>query len=173
MVRPYLAALLAVAGISYAGSPCYSVESPAGPQRLARPNLVFILADDLGYGDLGCYGCPDMRTPRLDRLAKEGVLLTDCYSNGSVCSPTRAALMTGRYQQRIGLEWAVGYQVPGEGLPPGETSIASVIRDAGYATAMSGKWHLGYSPGWRPNDHGFDRFFGSLGGNIHYSQQSK
>jgi arylsulfatase A-like enzyme len=135
-----------------------------------RPNVVLILADDLGYGDLSCYGCPDLRTPRLDRLAQQGVLLTDCYSNASVCSPTRAALMTGRYQQRIGLEWAVYYQVGAEGLPPGETSIAQMIRHAGYATAMSGKWHLGYDAGWTPNDHGFEHFLGSLGGNIHYFQ---
>ena len=134
------------------------------------PNIVLILADDLGYGDLSCYGCPDIDTPKLDRLAQQGVLLTDCYSNGSVCSPTRAALLTGRYQQRIGLEWAVYYQAHGEGLPPREKSVARMIRDAGYATAMAGKWHLGYDDGWTPNDHGFDRFFGSLGGNIHYFQ---
>ena len=132
------------------------------------PNIVFIMADDLGYGDLSCYGAPDIDTPQLDRLATEGVLLTDCYSNGSVCSPTRAALMTGRYQQRIGLEWAVSYQVFGEGLPPEEKSIARLIRDAGYATAMVGKWHLGYDLDRRPVYHGFERFFGLLGGNHHY-----
>jgi len=132
--------------------------------------MVFMLADDLGYGDLGCYGATDIKTPRLDRLAREGVLLTDCYANGSVCSPTRAALMTGRYQQRIGLEWAVYYGVHGEGLPPQEKSIASMIRDAGYATAMVGKWHLGYDRNRGPNHHGFQRFFGLLGGNHHYFQ---
>ena len=132
------------------------------------PNIVFMLADDLGYGDLGCYGAGDIDTPHLDRLATEGVLLTDCYSNGSVCSPTRAALMTGRYQQRIGLEWAVSYQIFGEGLPPKEESIARMIHDAGYATAMVGKWHLGYDLDRRPVHHGFGRFFGLLGGNHHY-----
>ncbi|MHC4403483.1 MAG: sulfatase-like hydrolase/transferase [Planctomycetota bacterium] len=136
--------------------------------RPERPNIVFLLADDLGYGDLGCYGAEDVQTPRLDRLAEEGVLLTDCYANASICSPTRAALMTGRYQQRIGLEWAVYYQVRGEGLPPEEKSIAEMIRERGYATAMVGKWHLGYDPEWAPNHHGFDRFFGLLGGNHHY-----
>ena len=141
---------------------------PVMGESSPRPNIVFILADDLGYGDLGCYGAPDIDTPRLDRLATEGVLLTDCYSNGSVCSPTRAALMTGRYQQRIGLEWAVSYQVFGEGLPPQEKSIARLIRDAGYATAMVGKWHLGYDLDRRPVYHGFERFFGLLGGNHHY-----
>ena len=132
--------------------------------------MVFILADDLGYGDLGCYGATDVKTPRLDRLAREGVLMTDCYANGSVCSPTRAALMTGRYQQRIGLEWAVYYGVHGEGLPPEEKSIARMIRDAGYATAMVGKWHLGYDRNRGPNHHGFQHFFGLLGGNHHYFQ---
>ncbi len=132
-----------------------------------RPNLVFILADDLGYGDLGCYGCPDIRTPRLDQLAAEGVRFTDAYSSGSVCSPTRAAFITGRYQQRIGLEWAVYYDVPEEGLPPQETSLATMLRNAGYFTAMAGKWHLGYGD-WNPTRHGFDRFFGMLGGNVHY-----
>jgi arylsulfatase A-like enzyme len=91
--------------------------SAADFARTSRPNLVFILADDLGYGDLACYGAPDVRTPNLDRLASEGVRLTDCYANESVCSPTRAAFMTGRYQQRIGLEWAVYYGVHGQGLP--------------------------------------------------------
>jgi len=146
-----------------------ATEALCGESRRA-PNVVLILTDDLGYGDLSCYGCPDIDTPKLDRLAQQGVLLTDCYSNGSICSPTRAALMTGRYQQRIGLEWAVYYQAYGEGLPPEEKSVARIIRDAGYATAMAGKWHLGYDDGWAPNDHGFDRFFGSLGGNIHYFQ---
>lgn len=143
----------------------YSDNAAAAEQH--RPNLVFILADDLGYGDLGCYGCPDIRTPRLDRLAAEGVRFTDAYSNGSVCSPTRAAFMTGRYQQRIGLEWAVFYDVPEEGLPPQETSLATMLRKAGYFTAMSGKWHLGYGD-WNPTRHGFDRFIGMLGGNVHY-----
>jgi arylsulfatase A len=141
---------------------------PAPSHTPERPNLIFILADDLGYGDLGCFGATDINTPRLDCLAREGVLLTDCYANASVCSPTRAALMTGRYQQRIGLEWAVSYQIRGEGLPPREKSIAQMIREAGYATAMVGKWHLGYDPDWAPNHHGFDRFFGLLGGNHHY-----
>jgi arylsulfatase A-like enzyme len=132
-----------------------------------RPNLVFILADDLGYGDLGCYGSPDIRTPRLDRLAADGVRFTDAYASGSICSPTRAASMTGGYQQRIGLEWAVYYDVPEEGLPPQETSLATMLSKAGYFTAMSGKWHLGYGD-WNPTRHGFHRFFGMLGGNVHY-----
>lgn len=133
-----------------------------------RPNVVFILADDLGYGDVGCFGATDIHTPNIDRLAAEGVRLTSNYSNSAICSPTRAAFMTGRYFQRLGLEWAVWYQAPGEGLPPEEVSLASMMKAAGYRTALSGKWHLGYENGWRPNQHGFDHFFGCLGGNVNY-----
>ena len=134
-----------------------------------RPNVVFILADDLGYGDLGCYGAPDIRTPNLDRLAKSGVRMTDFHSNGPVCTPTRCALMTGRYQQRVGgLEWAIHPGVKRLGLPGGEPTIADRLKAAGYATAMSGKWHLGYTPDRAPNAHGFDRFFGLLSGNHDY-----
>ncbi|NOX55545.1 MAG: sulfatase-like hydrolase/transferase [Planctomycetes bacterium] len=155
-------------GFVLAGFGAVAARTAACGAEVDRPNLVFILADDLGYGDLGCYGAPDIRTPRLDRLAAEGILLTDCYANGSICSPTRAALMTGRYQQRIGLEWAVFYGVHKQGLPPQEKSLARMLRDAGYATAMAGKWHLGYDRDWGPNHHGFQRFFGLLGGNHHY-----
>lgn len=143
-------------------------ESTSAANRNDATNVVFILADDLGYGDVGTFGCPDIETPHLDRLAAEGVKLTSNYSNSAVCSPTRAAFITGRYFQRVGLEWAVWYQAPGEGLPPQEVSLATMLKQAGYATAMSGKWHLGYGDGWRPMQHGFDRFFGCLGGNINY-----
>ena len=135
----------------------------------SRPNIVFILADDLGYGDLSCYGCPDIRTPNLDRLATQGVRLTDFYANGPVCTPTRCGLMTGRYQQRLGgMEWAIHPHSDWLGLPEGEKTIAQLMREAGYATAMSGKWHLGHVPASRPNRHGFERFFGLLGGNHNY-----
>jgi arylsulfatase A-like enzyme len=134
----------------------------------APPHLVFILADDLGYGDLGCYGCPDIRTPHLDRLAREGTRLTDGYANAPVCSPTRAAFVTGRYQQRIPLEDALYYQEQGRGLPLSGGNLAWDLKRQGYATALIGKWHLGYDAGRRPNDQGFDRFFGLLGGNHHY-----
>ncbi len=136
------------------------------PAAAEKPNVVFILADDLGYGDLGCYGCPDIRTPNLDRLAKDGVRLTDFYANAMVCTPTRCALMTGRYQQRIGgLEWAIYPGVKRLGLPPKERTIARLLRERGYRTAMTGKWHLGYTNDRAPNHHGFERFFGLLSGN--------
>ena len=134
-----------------------------------RPNILFILADDLGYADLGCYGATDIKTPNLDRLARQGVRLTDFYSNGPVCTPTRAALMTGRYQQRIGgLEWAIPPGAKHLGLPPQEKTVAHILRESGHTTALSGKWHLGYTPDHAPNAHGFDRFFGLLSGNHDY-----
>ncbi len=139
------------------------------PDSPPKPNIIFILADDLGYADLGCYGATDIKTPNLDRLRAQGVKFTNFYSNGPVCTPTRCALMTGRYQQRIGgLEWAI---FPGQramGLPDPEKSIADLLKSAGYSTAMSGKWHLGYDKHFRPTSHGFDRYFGLLSGNHHY-----
>jgi arylsulfatase A len=111
-------------------------------QTADRPNVVMILIDDMGYGDLGTHGAPDIRTPHVDRLAREGVQLTNFYANGPVCTPTRAAFMTGRYQQRVGLEWAIQANQKEPGLPATETSVARLLRDNGYATALFGKWHL-------------------------------
>jgi arylsulfatase A-like enzyme len=143
-----------------------------GQSAPAHPDIVLIVLDDLGYGDLGCYGCPDIRTPHIDRLAREGVKLTSFYANGPVCTPTRAALMTGRYQQRAGLEWAIS---PGErepGLPVEETSLPRMLKQEGYATALLGKWHLGYRREFGPIAHGFDEFFGFLSADIdHYSHR--
>ncbi len=156
--RATLAALWLVAAFAWTGT---TATQP--------PNILFILADDLGYGDLSCCGARDISTPNLDRLAKQGVRLTDFYANATVCTPTRCALMTGRYQQRLGgLEWAISPEQKRLGLPPQEKTIARMLREAGYATAMSGKWHLGYTPDRAPNAHGFDRFFGLLGGNHNY-----
>ncbi len=147
-----------------------------------RPNIVLILADDLGYGDIACYGCEDTRTPNIDRLAAEGVRFTSFYSNGPECSPTRTALLTGRYQHRVGgLECAIGTGNVGRyddairlrashdlGLPASETSIAKMLKSAGYATAICGKWHLGYEPKFFPANHGFDYWFGPIGGATDY-----
>lgn len=134
-----------------------------------RPNIVFFLADDLGYSDLGCYGATDIRTPNIDRLAREGVRLTQFYANGCVCTPTRCALLTGRYPQRLGgLEWSIPPGKKHLGLPARQKTLATLLREAGYATALAGKWHLGYTPDRSPNAHGFDHFFGLLGGNHDY-----
>lgn len=135
-----------------------------------QPNIVFIMADDLGYGDVGCYGASDIRTPNLDRLAKEGMRFTDFYANGAVCSPTRIAFLTGRYQQRYGMDNALYYQEMGRGLPVDRETLPSILRSAGYATGLSGKWHLGYDFERQPLQQGFDHFFGLLGGNHHYFQ---
>jgi arylsulfatase A-like enzyme len=135
-----------------------------------RPDVVLILMDDLGYGDLGSYGAPDVRTPNLDRLARESVRLTDFYANHPSCSGTRAALVTGRYQQRVGIEWPIG-SVAGDtarGLAPTATSLPQLLRDAGYVTGLVGKWHLGTRPEYRPLRHGFDEFWGFLGGAVDY-----
>ena len=136
----------------------------------SRPNVVLILMDDLGYGDLGSYGATDIKTPHLDRLAREGVRLTDGYSNGVVCSPTRAALMTGRYQHRVGIE-DVLTTLPEQqerGLAATGRTLPALLKQNGYATALFGKWHLGYKPEFGPNAHGFTEFFGFLSGAVDY-----
>jgi arylsulfatase A-like enzyme len=136
----------------------------------ARPNVVFILADDLGYGDLSCYGRPDYRTPVLDRLAAEGLKFTSNYSAAPVCTPTRCAFVTGRYPQRlpVGLEEPLNRNSPDIGIPEGHPTIASLLRGGGYETALVGKWHLGWKQEFNPIRHGFDEFFGTLSGATDY-----
>jgi arylsulfatase A len=133
--------------------------------QAVKPNVVMILVDDMGYADIGSYGATDIRTPNLDRLRREGVKLTDFYSNGPVCTPTRAAFITGRYQQRVGLEWAIVSKDHESGLTTDQPSIARLLRGNGYATGIFGKWHLGYPTEFGPNAHGFDEFFGLKSGN--------
>ncbi len=147
--------------------------APAGGQSPtpSRPNVVLIITDDLGYGDLGSYGAPDIKTPNIDRLAKEGVRLTDFYANGPLCTPTRAGLISGRYQQRVALEEPFGGPSTrfGEmGLPATGRSLPQLLKNNGYATGLLGKWHLGYKPEFSPNAHGFDYFFGFKSGYIDY-----
>ncbi len=139
-----------------------------------RPNVVLILMDDLGYGDIGSYGGTDAKTPNLDRLARDGVRLTNAYANGAVCTPTRAALISGRYQQRVGLEWVVGGTPQAKsGLPASGASLPALLKKNGYVTGLFGKWHLGGRPEFSPNAHGFDEFFGFLGGaHDYYTHQS-
>jgi arylsulfatase A-like enzyme len=128
----------------------------------ARPNIIVIFADDLGYSDLGCYGSPTIRTPRLDRMASEGLRFTDFYAAAEVCTPSRAALLTGRYPIRSGMcgDRRVLFPNSKGGLPPQEVTIAEALRDQGYATAHIGKWHLGIHEGSRPLDQGFEQSFG-------------
>jgi arylsulfatase A-like enzyme len=147
---------------------CFMIAPPAGAQTAARPpNVVLIITDDAGYGDLGSYGATDVRTPNLDRLARQGVRFTDFYANAPSCTPTRAGLLTGRYQQRLKLEYPLGMQLPGDwdrGLAPTGHSLPQLLRNAGYATALVGKWHLGWKPEFSPIRHGFDYFFGFKAG---------
>jgi arylsulfatase A-like enzyme len=141
------------------------------PSRGAeRPNVIFILADDLGYGDLSCYGRPDYETPALDGLAAQGLKFLDNYAAAPVCTPTRCAFITGRYPQRlpVGLEEPLGRASPEVGIPQAHPTIATRLRTAGYATALIGKWHLGWNPEFNPTRHGFDEFFGALSGALDY-----
>jgi len=136
-----------------------------------RPNVLFILADDLGYGDLSCYGRPDYRTPVLDNLARQGVRFTSNYAAAPVCTPTRCAYVTGRYPQRlpVGLAEPLTSSSPRDlGLPPDHPTIASLLKANGYDTSLVGKWHLGWKPEFGPNRHGFDEFFGVLSGAVDY-----
>jgi arylsulfatase A-like enzyme len=147
-----------------------------------RPGFVFILADDLGYADLGCYGggragltgAPSSCSPNLDRLAAQGLRFTDGYSNSPVCSPTRFALATGRYQYRLrgGADEPIASRTsrgsPVLGLPPQHPTLASLLRDAGYATALVGKWHLGFPPHFGPLKSGYQEFFGPMSGGVDY-----
>ncbi len=138
-----------------------------------KPNFVFIMADDLGYADLGCYGGREPVSPHLDRMAAEGVLFTDAYANSPVCSPTRFALMTGRYQYRLrgAAEEPITGKLRGSaalGMPPEHPTLPSLLRDAGYHTELVGKWHLGFPPHFGPLDSGYDAFYGVLGGGVDY-----
>jgi arylsulfatase A-like enzyme len=138
---------------------CLLLATTAAAQPAPRPNIVFLLADDLGWGDLGSYGATDIATPSIDRIAREGVRFTDFYAAANTCSPSRAALMTGRYPARTGVNAVLFHDTP-EGLPQSEITIPELLRDAGYRTAMIGKWHLGSTDEFMPWNHGFTEFFG-------------
>jgi arylsulfatase A-like enzyme len=158
-----LAAILALAAL------------PTGAADGDRPNVVLIMTDDAGYGDFGVYGARDIRTPHIDSLAKDGIKLTDFYANGATCTPTRAGLITGRYQQRYALEAPLGVRPKEDatrGLQPSGRSLPQLLKGAGYATALIGKWHLGWKPEYSPNAHGFDEFFGFKSGFIDYYQHT-
>ncbi|MEM1210715.1 MAG: sulfatase [Planctomycetota bacterium] len=159
--------LLLLAGCAFAQD-----APPAQPAGDDRPNIVIIMADDLGYADLSCYGNDRYQTPHLDAMAAGGMRFTDFHSNGSVCSPTRAALLTGRYQQRSGLSAVVKsspkHWTHNHGLQLSEFTIADAMKQAGYRTGLIGKWHLGYKPQYNPIHQGFDVFRGYISGNIDF-----
>ncbi|MFL6334985.1 MAG: sulfatase-like hydrolase/transferase [Pyrinomonadaceae bacterium] len=162
----------AVAASALAGA---AADSARGAQA-ERPNVLYIMADDLGWGDLSCYGRPDYRTPNLDRLASEGVRFTQAYSASPVCTPTRCAFVTGRYPARtpVGLEEPLAWkkqlveQKRDVGLAPEHPTVASLLKAAGYHTALVGKWHLGYLPKYSPLKSGFEEFFGIMSGGADY-----
>lgn len=133
------------------------------PER--KPNIVFILADDLGYTDLGCYGAMVQETPNLDRMAKEGMRFTSFYAPAGVSTPTRASLLTGCYPKRVGLHVAVLPPETRSGLNPEETTLAELLKSQGYTTGCIGKWHLGLLPEVSPNAQGFDYYYGMPGPN--------
>lgn len=128
----------------------------------SKPNIIVIIADDMGYADIGAHGCQDIPTPHIDRIAARGVRFTDAYANGSFCTPTRAALMSCRYQHRYGIEDLGGP------LPAQANTLPERLKAAGYVTGMVGKWHLGSTEGFTPVDRGFDEFFGFVGGGHQY-----
>jgi len=138
---------------------CVLVFGCAAPLTAAPPNVVMIYADDLGYGDLGCYGATGWATPHLDRLAKEGVRFTDFHTAQPVCSASRAALLTGCYPNRVGIHGALG-PMARHGIADGEVTLAELCKQKGYATGMVGKWHLGHHPRFLPTRHGFDSYLG-------------
>jgi arylsulfatase A-like enzyme len=168
-------AILSVVGIALALAGATS-SLPAQPAAATdRPNVVLIITDDAGYGDFGVYGAPDIRTPHIDRLARDGVRLTDFYANGATCTPTRAGLISGRYQQRYALEAPLGTRPKEDaerGLAPSDRFLPRLLKNAGYATALIGKWHLGWKPEYSPIAHGFDEFFGFKSGYIDYYQHT-
>lgn len=133
-----------------------------------RPNFVVFLTDDQGYGDLSCMGAPDFRTPHLDRVAASGVRFTDWYSNSPVCSPSRASLLTGRYPGNAGVRAILAGHRTASGLPAQVPTLATALRALGYRTALFGKWHLGLAEGSRPQDHGFEEWFGFMAGCVDY-----
>jgi len=152
-----------VIGFVWLGAVLASVAAES-PSPARRPHLLVIMVDDLGWGDLGCYGAPDLRTPHLDRLAAEGLRFTRFRANSSVCSPTRAALLTGRYPDQVGVPGVIRTDPANTwGYLSAAPTVAEHLREAGYATALVGKWHLGLSSPNTPNERGFAEFHGFLG----------
>ena len=144
-----------------------SAQTAAAP----RPNIVFIIADDMGYADVSCYGRPDLSTPNIDRIAQRGTRFTQAYANSPVCTASRVAIITGRYQVRlpVGLEEPLsGSSAKNVGLPPEHPTLPSILRKAGYGTTLIGKWHLGSLPDFSPQKSGYDHFYGYRGGTLDY-----
>jgi arylsulfatase A-like enzyme len=151
----------------------FATPAVAQPVQTSRPNVILIITDDVGYGDIAIYGAPDIKTPNIDSLAKNGTRLTDFYAAPN-CSPTRAMLISGRYQQRSRIENPLPgpRQAQDLGLPATGRTLPQLLKNNGYRTGLVGKWHLGYKPEFSPNAHGFDYFFGFKSGLIDYYQHT-
>ena len=145
-----------------------SIENVFGQTVSRPPNIVFIMADDLGYADVACYGRPDLNTPNIDRVAAKGVRFLQAYANSAVCSATRTALITGRYQYRLPLGLEEPLADSDVGLPPEHPTLPSLLKKAGYGTTLVGKWHLGQLPRFGPLRSGYDHFYGFRGGGVDY-----
>jgi arylsulfatase A-like enzyme len=154
--------LLRTSLVAFAILACLHHLAAAQPPK-RPPNIIVLLADDMGYADVGFHGCKDIPTPHIDALAKSGVRCTNAYVSGPYCSPTRSGMLTGKYQNRYGHEFNPGAN-PEHGMPASETTLADRLKLAGYATGLIGKWHLGSSDKLHPQKRGFDEFFGFLGG---------
>jgi len=157
------------AAVILPNSGCSMANQSGSSKGTDRPNIILIMADDLGYGDIGCYGSTKISTPNIDALARGGMKFTDYHSNCPVCSPTRAALLTGRYQQRCGIEGVVtAAKHRHTGMAPEEVTFAEVLKNHGYTTGIFGKWHVGYSEEFNPVRQGFNEFIGYVSGNVDY-----
>ncbi|PHX72935.1 MAG: arylsulfatase, partial [Opitutia bacterium] len=156
MIRP---ALFSLPLLAFALASLRAAEPPPRAVSPSNPNVIIILADDLGYGDLGCYGSTTIATPNLDRMAREGLRFTDAYAAAPFCSPSRAGLLTGRLPARAGLPYVL-FPTEHHGLPAAEITIPELLKTRGYTTACIGKWHLGWDAPFRPLAQGFDRFHG-------------
>jgi len=172
MTNPYTRPIAALSAVLAVG---FGVQTATADQTVAeidaeQPNLVLIIADDLGYADVGFNGCEDIPTPSIDRIATGGVRFSNAYVTAAVCGPSRAGLITGRHQDRFGscLNPTVDPSVPNNGVPTSERNIAELLRPAGYTSIAVGKWHLGTYPGLHPRDRGFDEFYGFLTGGHDY-----
>lgn len=154
-------------GRAAAGAMAFSLADNLGAtaaEDRRKPNIIFMLADDLGYGDLSCYGSKIVDTPNIDRLAAQGVLLSQFYVSTPLCAPTRVSFLTGKYPQRTSLAWNPNFKNMEDGLSPDEVTIAELLGKAGYKTGLVGKWHLGYGEKFRPRKQGFQEFYGFLSG---------
>ena len=147
---------IGIVGMGLLAGPLTSI---AMAKESQKPNVIIIFTDDQGYQDLGVFGSPKIKTPNIDQMAREGMRFTDFYSAASVCTPSRAALLTGCYPERVG-NLPVLFPKDDKGLNPEETTIAGMLKGNGYATACVGKWHLGHRKEFLPTSHGFDSYYG-------------